>query len=141
MLLLLSLQGATPSVVVAAVFVQRPATQTVSLLQGATPLKKPALLALRGPAVLVKQPERTLLRLVALPGQVLERLAARQHLAAAHNPTVLVLHQVRLGQTAGGVLRRSVKNLGLGSNSEFGDHLYTMERGFYLGPQQKLDHG
>jgi hypothetical protein len=31
------------------------------------------------------------------------------------------------------VLRRSVKNLGLGSNSEFGDHLYTMERGFYPG--------
>jgi hypothetical protein len=30
------------------------------------------------------------------------------------------------------VLRRSVENLGLGASSEFGDHLYTMERGFYL---------
>jgi hypothetical protein len=35
------------------------------------------------------------------------------------------------------VLRRSMENLGLGSNSEFGDHLYTMERGFYLGPAAK----
>jgi len=82
--------------------------------------------------VLVEQAECALLRLVALPRQVLERLAARHHLAAANNPTVLVLHQVRLGQTAGGVLRRSVENLGLGASSEFGDHLYTMERGFYL---------
>ena len=86
-------------------------------------LEEPTLLALRRPAVLVEQAERALLRLVALPRQVLERLATRQHLAAANNPTVLVLHQVRLGQTTGGMLRRSVKHLGLGASSEFGDHL------------------
>ena len=80
--------------------------------------------------MLVEQAERALLRLVALPRQVLERLATRQHLAAANNPTVLIFHQVRLGQTTGGVLRRSMENLGLGSSSEFGGHLYTMERGF-----------
>ena len=105
--------------------------QTVSLLQGTTPLKKPALLALRHPPVLVEQAERALLRLVALARQVLERLAARHHLAAAHNPAVLVLHQVGLGQAAGGVLRRSVENLGLGANSYF-SHLIQWNAVFIL---------
>ena len=70
--------------------------------------------------MLVEQPERTLLGLVALAREVLERLAARHHLAAAYNPAVLVLNEVLLLETAGRVLRRSVENLGLGANCHFG---------------------
>jgi len=66
--------------------------------------------------VLVEQPERTLLGLVALARQVLERLAARHHLAAANNPAVLVLDKVALLETTGRVRCRSVPDLGLGSN-------------------------
>ena len=88
-----------------------------SLLLLTTPLKKAAaLLAARRAAVLVEQPERTLLGLVALARQVLERLAARKHLATAYNPAVLVLNEVTLLETTGRVRRRSVPNLGLGAN-------------------------
>jgi len=70
--------------------------------------------------VLVEQPERTLLGLVALAREVLERLAAREHLAAAHNPAVLVLDEVTLLETTGRVRRRSVPDLSLGANCHFG---------------------
>ena len=71
--------------------------------------------------MLVEEAERTLLGLVALPGKILERLAAGGHLAAADNPAVLVLDQVLLLQTTGGVLRRTVPDLRLGANcGDFG---------------------
>ena len=66
--------------------------------------------------MLLEQREATLLRLVALARQVLQRLAASGLLPPAYNATVLVLNKVRLLQPTGGVLRRSVKNLGLGAN-------------------------
>ena len=92
-----------------------------SLLLLTTPLKEgTALLAARRTAVLVKEAERALLGLVALARQVLERLAARHHLAAAYNPTVLVLNEILLLEAAGRVLGRSVENLGLGANCHFG---------------------
>ena len=86
-------------------------------------LKEPALLPLRRPAILVEQTERALLRLVALARQILERLATRRLLAAAHNPAVLVLHKVGLLETAGCVLRRSVENLRLRANRDCIRHL------------------
>jgi len=88
-----------------------------SLQQGTTPLKKAAaLLAARRAAVLVEEAERALLGLVALAREVLERLATRHHLAAAHNPAVLVLNKVALLETTGRVRRRSVPDLSLGAN-------------------------
>ena len=69
-----------------------------------------------GGVALLEQLELALLRLVALARQVLQRLLAGHHLAAAYNAAVLVLDEVGLGEATGGVLRRSVKNLGLGSN-------------------------
>ena len=79
----------------------------------------------RRAAVLVEEAEGALLRLVALARQVLERLATRQHLATAHNTTVLVLNEVILVETTGSLLRRAVENLGLGTyiDAEFGGHL------------------
>lgn len=76
--------------------------------------------------MLVEQPERTLLGLVALAGQVLQGLLAGEHLAAAHNAAVLVLHQILLGQTTGGVLGRAVENLGLGANCDHLRHLILL---------------
>ena len=73
--------------------------------------------------MLVEQAESTLLGLVALAGQVLERLLALHHLLATHNATVLVLDQVGLGEAAGGMLRASVKDLGLGANCRNFGHL------------------
>ena len=73
--------------------------------------------------MLVEEAERALLGLVALARQVLERLATRQHLAAADNAAVLVLDEVRLRETTGRVLCRSVKNLGLGTNCHHFGHL------------------
>ena len=66
--------------------------------------------------MLVEQPERALLGLVALAREVLERLAARKHLATAYNPAVLVLDKVTLLETTGRVRRRSVPDLRLGAN-------------------------
>jgi len=92
-----------------------------SLPLGLAPLKKAAaLLAARRAAVLVEQPERALLGLVALAREVLERLAARHHLAAAHNPAVLVLDEVTLLEATGRVRRRSMPDLSLGANCHFG---------------------
>ena len=93
-----------------------------SLLLLTTPLKKAALLTARRAAVLVEEPERTLLGLVALAREVLECLAARGLLAAAYNPAVLVLNEVTLLETTGRVRRRSVPDLGLGANCDL-NHL------------------
>jgi hypothetical protein len=68
-------------------------------------------------AALVEQLEGSLARLVALGRQELQSLLARRHLLAAHDPAMLVLHQILLGQTTGGVLRRAVEHLRLGANS------------------------
>ena len=78
--------------------------------------------------MLVEQAEGTLLGLVALAGQVLEGLATGGLLLAAHNAAVLVLDEVRLDQATGGMLSRSVEDLGLGANGrEFG-HLILRTR-------------
>ena len=73
--------------------------------------------------VLVEEAEGALLGLVATAGQVLQRLATGGLLPAAHNATVLVLDQVGLLETAGGVLGISVKNRGFGSNGRHFGHL------------------
>ena len=89
-------------------------------------------------AVLVEQPERTLLSLVALARQVLECLLASHHLAAAYNSTVLVLHKISLLEATGGVLRGTVPDLSLGANC--GDrigHLILRTRIFNL-PVRRL---
>jgi hypothetical protein len=69
---------------------------------------------------LLEQLEGPLLRLVALAGQKLQRFLAGHHLLAADNATVLVLHQVLLGQTTRGVLSSAVEHLSLGAN---GNHI------------------
>ena len=71
--------------------------------------------------MLVEEAERALLGLVALARQILERLATSRLLLATYNATVLVLDKIGLREAAGGVLRRSVENLGLGaSRGNFG---------------------
>jgi hypothetical protein len=47
----------------------------------------------------------------------LQGLLASQHLTATNNTTVLVLNQVRLGESTGRVLCGAMVNLGLGANS------------------------
>jgi hypothetical protein len=74
-------------------------------------------------AVLVEEVEDTLLGLVALARQVLERLLALHHLLAAYNAAVLVLNEVRLGEATGGVLRVAVENRSLGANRGNFGHL------------------
>lgn len=76
--------------------------------------------------MLVEQPEGTLLRLVALAGQVLQGLAAGEHLAAAHDAAVLVLDEVLLLEATGGVLGAAVENLGLGANCDHVRHLILL---------------
>jgi len=90
-------------------------------------LKKAAtLLAPGNTAVLVEEVENALLGLVAPARQVLERLAARGLLLAAHNAAVLVLDKVRLLETPGRVHRRSVENLCFGANSGYFGHLILL---------------
>jgi hypothetical protein len=87
-------------------------------------LIKATLLAPGDAAVLVEETERTLLGLVALARQVLERLAAGRLLLAAYNAAVLVLDKIGLREATGGVLRASVENLGLRANGgNFRGHL------------------
>lgn len=86
-------------------------------------LKEAALLALVGATVLLEQLEGTLACLVALAGQELQGLLASSHLLAADDTSMLVLDQVLLFQTTGGVLGSSVEHLCLGSNSCNFDHL------------------
>jgi len=62
--------------------------------------------------LLLKQLERTLLRLVASLHQVLERLLAEGVLLSADD-AALVLHEVLPGQTAGRLYRSSVPNASL----------------------------
>ena len=85
--------------------------------------------------MLVEEAERTLLGLVALACQVLERLATRHHLTAAYNAAVLVLDEVRLLETTGRVLRCSVKNLRLGTNCDHFGHLIQWNAVLFLRPQ------
>jgi len=85
--------------------------------------ERAALLALGHAAVLVEQAEGALLCLVALAGQVLESLASSQHLLAAYNAPMLVLDEVGLDESAGGVLGSSVEDLSLGANSRNFGHL------------------
>lgn len=59
----------------------------------------------------------TLARLVTLADQELQGLLAGRHLLAAHDTAVLVLDEILLLQTAGGLLRRAVVDLSLGTNS------------------------
>ena len=82
--------------------------------------------------MLVEQAKGTLLGLVALAGQVLEGLATSCLLPAAHNAAMLVLDEVRLRETTGGVLRRSVKDLGLGANGRDSGHLILRTRFLFL---------
>jgi len=65
----------------------------------------------------VEELECTLLGLVARREEVLDRLLAEHHLAAAYNASVLVENKVLLGETTAGVDSRSVENLSLGSCS------------------------
>ena len=66
-------------------------------------------------ALLAKEFERPLLRLVARRHQFLERLLAQRVLLLGHD-AALVLHQVLLGQTAARVVRRAVPHLRLGAH-------------------------
>ena len=66
--------------------------------------------------LLLEQLESSLLGLVAGLDEVLQRLLAERVLLLAHNPATLRLHQIRLDEATGGVLRRSVENLSLRSN-------------------------
>jgi hypothetical protein len=67
----------------------------------------------RALAALVEEFERALLRLVARRKEVLDRLLAEHHLAAAYNASVLVEYEVLLREAAARVGRRSVVNLSL----------------------------
>ena len=60
--------------------------------------------------------ERSLLGLVAGLDQVLQRLLALSMLLLAYDASALRLHQIRLDEATGGMLRRSVVNLSLRSN-------------------------
>jgi hypothetical protein len=93
--------------------------------------------------VLVEQPERALLRLVALARQVLERLAARRLLAAAYNPSVLVLHEVGLLQATRRVLRGTVPNHSLCANGRYivGHLILLTAVLFRMASSQKLEGG
>ena len=57
--------------------------------------------------------ERALLRLVARREQVLDRLLAEHHLAAAYNASMLVEYEVLLREATARVRSRSVVNLSL----------------------------
>ncbi len=76
-----------------------------------------ATLLLAGAGVLLEQFEGALARLVALAGKELQGLLTGHHLLAANNTAVLVLDEVLLLKATGGVLGRTVENLGLGANS------------------------
>jgi hypothetical protein len=112
------------------------------ILPARNSLEKTAPLAAADVAVLVEQAERALLGLVATTGQVLQGLATGGLLPAAYNAAVLVLDQVGLGETAGGVLGISVKNRGFGANGgNISGHLilwiaifYERASYLYLGP-------
>jgi hypothetical protein len=127
--------------VVVAVFAQRQHfVLPYSLHQGTTPSKEPPLLASGTTAaatacLLVEERELALLGRVASGAEVLERLLASHHLAAANNAAVLVLDKVSLLEATGGVLRRSVENLGLRTDCGRVIHLILRTRVLFC-----LDH-
>jgi hypothetical protein len=87
-------------------------------------LEEAATLLLTGAgAVLLEEAEGTLASLVALAGQELQGLLAGEHLATADDAAVLVLDEVLLLETTGGVLGSTVENLGLGTDSDHLGHL------------------
>ena len=62
---------------------------------------------------LVEELESALLRLVARREEVLDRLLAEHHLAAAYNASMLVEDKVLLGEATARVDSSSVENLSL----------------------------
>ena len=70
----------------------------------------------RGPGALLHQREGALLGLVARLEQTLNRLFTRSMLLAAHNATLLRLHQILLVETTAGVLGCSVEHFCLGTD-------------------------
>jgi hypothetical protein len=78
--------------------------------------------------LLVEERKLALLGRVASGTEVLKRLLASQHLAAAYNATVLVLDKVSLLEATGGVLRRSMENLGLRTDCGHMIHLILRTR-------------
>ena len=82
-------------------------------------LEETTMLTTRCASVLVEQTEGALLSLVTLASEILQRLSAREHLAAAYNATMLVLNEILLLQTTGRVLGRAMENLGLGTSGNF----------------------
>ena len=62
---------------------------------------------------LVEELECSLLRLVSRREEVLDRLLAEHHLAAAYNASVLIEDEVLLGETTTCVDSSSVENLSL----------------------------
>ena len=69
------------------------------------------------PQLLAEKLECTLLGLVACLEQPLQCLLARRVLLAAHDATLLGLHQVLLGEPTGSVLSSPVVDLGLCAHS------------------------
>lgn len=86
---------------------------------GCTYYLEETLLTLVGATVLAEELESPALCLVALAGEVLEGLLTGGELLTTHNTPVLVLDEVLLDETAGGVLGSSVVNLRLGSSGYF----------------------
>jgi hypothetical protein len=67
--------------------------------------------------MLLHSDELTLLGNVAGVGKVLQGLGAGRVLTAAYNAPVLVHQEILLLQTAGGMVRRAVDNLGTGTDA------------------------
>lgn len=101
------------------------------------PLEETTLLAAGATAVLAEQLEAALARLVALASQILQGLLAREHLLAADNAAVLVLHQILLLEATGGVLSSTVVNLGLRANRLNIRHLILLTAISFTSPSQK----
>ena len=70
--------------------------------------------------MLLHSDEFTFLGDVAGIGEVLQGLGAGRVLTAAYNTTMLVHQKILLLQTAGGVVRRAVDNLGTGADALLG---------------------
>ena len=67
----------------------------------------------RSLTALVEELERALLGLVARREEVLDRLLAEHHLAAAYDASVLIENKILLGKATARVDSSSVKNLSL----------------------------
>jgi len=73
--------------------------------------------------MLLHSDEFTLLGNVAGIGEVLQGLGTGRVLTAAYNATVLVHQEILLLQTAGGVVRRAVDDLGTGADALLGGNI------------------